>query len=452
MWPEAPVYTFVYDAQGMGPEFRRADIRTSNWQRLPAATRYYKSLLPAFDRAFRHFDLSDYELVISSASGFAKSVRTGPRTLHVCYCHTPTRYLWRDSDSYIADLHYPAPVKRMIRRIRPRLRAADLRGARGVDEYVANSAFVAGRIERHYHRRAKVIHPPVHINQFAPAQRRGDYFLVASRLRPHKRVDLAIAAATELRLPLKVMGSGSERDRLERMAGPTVEFVGRVSGAERTRLFGQAKAFLNPQEEDFGLTAVEALASGTPVIAYGKGGAAEIIDHGRTGLLSPSRPPHRWSRPFGPSPTTGSTRQRSGVARRRSPMPPLSGGSGASSMIRTGFINRPEIERIATPDGREGMLRATAASERRRIPMSVRYSEREIEARVVDTLVSLGVDRDAIVPEAPLETLDVDSLDVVELAELLHAEMGIEVEARDFVDVQTYGDAMRVILGRAAVS
>ncbi len=173
MWPEAPVYTLVYDPREMGPDISGADIRTSAWQRLPAARRHYQALLPFIDRAFRRFDLSGYDLVISSASGFAKSVRTLPATLHVCYCHTPTRYLWGDSDSYIADLPYPRPVKSLVRSIRPRLRAADLRGARGVDEFVANSAHVADRIRRYYRREATVLHPPVEIERFAPSQERG---------------------------------------------------------------------------------------------------------------------------------------------------------------------------------------------------------------------------------------------------------------------------------------
>lgn len=285
MWPEAPVYTFVYDRNKMGPDFRAAEIRASAWQRLSAARHHYRVLLPLFDRAFRRFDLSGFDLVISSASGFAKSVCTLPTTLHVCYCHTPIRYLWDDSDTYIANLPYSRPVKSLIRYIRPRLRAADLRGARGVDEFVANSAHVADRIRRHYCREATVIHPPVEIEKFAPSRERGDYFLIATRLRPYKRVDLAIAAANELAVHLKVVGSGAERQRLEAMAGPTVEFTGRVSDGERKRLYGAARAFLAPQEEDFGLTAVEALASGTPVIAYGKGGGAEIVEHGITGLL-----------------------------------------------------------------------------------------------------------------------------------------------------------------------
>lgn len=284
MYPKAPVYTLLYDPRKMGREFRRADIRTSGWQRVPGATRFYKALLPFIDGAFRHFDLSGYDLVISSSSGFAKSVRTGPGTLHVCYCHTPIRYLWSDSERYIRELPYPDAVKSLIRLIRPRLRAADLRAAEGVDTFVANSEYVAKRIKRYYGRTSTVINPPVATDQFKPRAAKDDYYLIASRLEPYKRVDLAIAVANKLELPLTIMGDGTDRDRLEELAGPTVRFLGRVSDAERSKVFAEARAFLNPQDEDFGITAVEALASGTPVIAYGKGGATEILN-AQTGIL-----------------------------------------------------------------------------------------------------------------------------------------------------------------------
>lgn len=284
MWPEAPVYTFLYEPGKMGEDFRGKDIRTSGWQRSRFLRTHYKPLLPFIDGAFRRFDLSGYDLVISSASGWAKGVRTGPNTLHVCYCHTPTRYLWSSADDYIAETGYPAPLKWAFRRTLGWLRKKDLRAAAGVDRYVANSKYVAARIKRYYGRESEVINPPVQVEEFGAGPKQ-DYFLVATRLEPYKRVDLAIQAANELAVPLKVMGNGTDRQRLERLAGPTVEFVGRVSDTERKRLFGSATAFLNPQEEDFGITTVEALASGTPVIAYGKGGAAEIIEDGVHGLL-----------------------------------------------------------------------------------------------------------------------------------------------------------------------
>ncbi len=306
IWPDAPIYTLLYDPAAMGPDFADAEIRTSVLQRLLGPTKRYKALLPVIDAAFRRFDLSGYDLVVSSASGFAKSVRTGPGTLHVCYCHTPIRYLWSDSERYISELPYPAPVKAAIRLDRPRLRRADLRAAKGVDAFVANSRYVAERITKYYGRDSTVINPPVDIGQFAPLEspapppshppstpparlvpsaHPGAYYLIATRLEPYKRVDQVIEAFNTLGLPLKVMGSGTDAGRLQRLAGPNIAFTGRVSDAERRRLFAEATAMLNPQEEDFGITAVEALASGTPVIAYAAGGAAEILEHGVTGWL-----------------------------------------------------------------------------------------------------------------------------------------------------------------------
>ena len=284
LWPEAPVYTAYFDPARMGPDFPPERIRASYLQRVPLARRFYKLTMPALDSAFRRFDLSDYDLVVSSASGWAKSVRT-PSATHVCFCHTPTRYLWSDADTYRESTGYPAPLKAVLKGLYPRLRQHDLRAAAGVDAFVANSRFVADRIQRYYGRDSEVVYPPVDITAFRPDLPKSDYFLVATRLEPYKRGDLAITAANQLQVPLKVMGSGTELAKLKALAGPTIEFTGRVSDTERTALFGGARAFINPQVEDFGITAVEALASGTPVIAYGQGGAAEIIEDGQTGIL-----------------------------------------------------------------------------------------------------------------------------------------------------------------------
>ena len=277
MWPEAPVYTAYFDPARMGKDFSGKDIRTSFLQRIPLARHYYKWTLTFLDAAFRRFDLSDYDIVLSSASGWAKSVRTGPETIHVCYCHTPTRYIWSDAGRYIAETGYPGILKRSFRYMIGRFRRKDLRAAAGVDEFVANSAYVRRRIRRYYGRPSAVVHPPVDVSRFGPSRRKGDYFLLAGRLEPYKRCDIVIEAANRVGFPLVVMGDGTDRARLERLAGPTVRFTGRVPDAKRRQLFAEARALVNPQEEDFGITAVEALASGTPVIAYRKGGAAEIV-------------------------------------------------------------------------------------------------------------------------------------------------------------------------------
>lgn len=282
LWPEAPVYTLLYDPAKMGPDFAGRDIRTSYLQKVLGAIKFYKALLPLIPGAFQRFDFSGYDLVISSSSGFAKNIRTGPKTLHICYCYTPPRYLWHDSDRYIRELPYPAPVKWLIKLVRPRLRRRDLASAKDVDAFIGISKVVADRIKQTYGHEAAVIYPPVATEQFKPSPKQGDYLLIATRLEPYKRVDLAIAACKQLNLPLKIMGNGTDRRRLERLAGlavtkGTIEFLGRVPDKDRARLYAEAQAMLNPQEEDFGITCVEALASGTPVIAYRAGAAMEII-------------------------------------------------------------------------------------------------------------------------------------------------------------------------------
>ena len=287
-YPEAPLYTLVYDPAKMAPDFNKlakGRVRTSGWQNHRWAVKHYKWLLPRIDAAFRKFDLSGYDVVISSSSGWAKSVRTGLRTLHVCYCHTPIRYIWSSADSYISETGYPAPLKWLFKKMLGSFRRKDLRATRGVDEFIANSAYVAERIKKYYDRPATVVNPPVNLSQFAPSRRKSGYYLVASRLVPYKRIDLAIAAANKLKRPLKIMGGGVDQERLERLAGQTVEFTGRVADSRRRKLFAEARAVLNPQEEDFGITMVEALASGTPVIAYDQGGAAEILARGKYGVL-----------------------------------------------------------------------------------------------------------------------------------------------------------------------
>lgn len=287
-YPGAPLYTLVYDPAKMGADFNKlakGRVRTSKWQNHRWAVKHYKWLLSRIDAAFRKFDLSGYDVVISSSSGWAKSVRTGPDTLHVCYCHTPIRYIWSSADSYIAETGYPASLKWVFKKMLGSFRRKDLRAARGVDEFIANSEYVAKRIKKYYGRRSTVVYPPVDLAQFAPSRKRGDYYFVASRLVPYKRTDLAIQTANKLKRPLKIMGSGVDRERLEQLAGPTVEFTGRVSDRQRQKLFAEAKAVLNPQDEDFGITIVEALASGTPVIAYDHGGAPEILEQGKYGVL-----------------------------------------------------------------------------------------------------------------------------------------------------------------------
>lgn len=285
LFPDAPIYTTVYNPDTVDPVFRSMDIRPSFIQKLPGAKKSYQKYLPLMPTAVEQFDLSEFDLVISSSSSVAKGVITRPGTLHICYCHTPMRYAW---DFYHEYLHGP-DVGKLKRKLIPWLmnyiRMWDRLSADRVDYFIANSQNVAQRIKKHYRRDSEVIHPPVDVSFFTPSDESEDFFLVVSRLVPYKRIDLAVQACNELRLPLRVIGAGPELERLKAMAGPTVKIMGRVSDDEIRWHYARCRAFLFPGEEDFGITPLEAQASGRPVIAFGRGGALETVIDGQTGLF-----------------------------------------------------------------------------------------------------------------------------------------------------------------------
>ncbi|MDD5342392.1 MAG: glycosyltransferase [Patescibacteria group bacterium] len=285
IYPDAPIYVLVYDRNHANPVFRDKKIKTSFLQKLPLGIRHYQWFLPWMPTAVEKYDLTEFDVVLSSASAFAKGVITQPDALHICYCHSPTRYLWSDTHSYIKELHYPRFIKRLIPFFLPRIRIWDQMAAQRVDEFIANSVAVQKRIEKYYRRPSTVIHPPVDIEKFSIAKDVGNYYLIGGRLVPYKRFDLAIQAFNQLGLPLKVFGSGLEEERLKKMAKSNIEFLGSVTEEQKAELMRHAKAFLYPQEEDFGITAIEAMASGRPVIAYAKGGALETVVDGKTGVL-----------------------------------------------------------------------------------------------------------------------------------------------------------------------
>jgi glycosyltransferase involved in cell wall biosynthesis len=286
LFPDAPIYTSVRVPERT-PSFARLDVRTSFLQRWPLSGRQqlYPHLRPL---AFESFDLSGYDVVISSSSAEAKGVIVKPGTLHLCYCHTPTRYYWNDYHAYLERMEFGL-LNPFVRRAMPYLtnylRLWDLAAARRVDQFVANSHEVAARIKKYYGRDSEVINPPVNVGAFTPAKERGDYLLSVGRLVPYKRVDLVVEAATRLGLPLKVAGEGPERRRLEKLAGPSVEFLGRVAQGELPALYAGARAFIFASEEDFGIVPVEALAAGVPVIAYGQGGIKDSVVPGEHGVF-----------------------------------------------------------------------------------------------------------------------------------------------------------------------
>ena len=281
VFPNAVIYTLVYDPKKMPAWFQGYDVRTTWVQKIPFATKLYKNLLPLMPGAFEALDLSEYDLVLSSSSSCAKGVITRPDAVHICYCHTPTRYVW---DFYYT---YRNNANWLVRMVMPhqmhKIRMWDKCAADRVDYFIANSHYIAQRIKKYYRRDSDVIYPCCHINE-APFVKKEEFYLVVGRLTWYKRIDLAVAACTKLGKRLVVIGAGGEESKLKAMAGPTIEFKGGGLTDEQVRgYYLRAKAFLFPGEEDFGITPVEAQSAGTPVLAYGRGGACETVLPGKTG-------------------------------------------------------------------------------------------------------------------------------------------------------------------------
>jgi glycosyltransferase involved in cell wall biosynthesis len=298
MFPEAHIYTLLYEKKNVDKYFKNRKIETSIIQKLPGGVKHYQWYLYFMPMAVEFFDLRNYDLVISDTSSFAKGVITTPDTLHICYCHTPTRYLWSDTHQYINELKYNKWLKKIISLILNRIRLWDRLAADRVDFFIANSQTVKKRIQKYYRRNSVVIYPPVETEQFNlksknEQEEKSKYFLIGCRLAPYKRVDIVIEAFRDLlkEQRLKIFGDGVDLKRLIKLANraDNIEFLGWVSDQEKANLYSKSQAFINPQEEDFGITAVEAMASGRPVIAYKKGGATETIIEGKTGIFFSSQ-------------------------------------------------------------------------------------------------------------------------------------------------------------------
>ncbi len=281
LFPEAESYVLIRDPHVETPP-ELAQLRSTYLQHLPFGARHYRALLPLYHGAARRLDLRGYSLVISSSSGFCHAVRTDG--VHICYCHSPLRYVWNDYDATLA-LQSPGVRRALLATVLNRARRADLAAARRITRFVANSETVRQRIATYYGRPSVVVHPFIDLQRFRPAPTHGATFLVVSQLLPYKRVDVAIEACSRLGLNLEIIGVGPDRARLERIAGPTITFRGRVSEDALRAAYAQCAALVQCGEEDFGMAALEAQASGRPVIAYGAGGALETVRHGSTGLL-----------------------------------------------------------------------------------------------------------------------------------------------------------------------
>ncbi len=287
LYPDAPIYTLLYEPKNVDRHFKNRHIESSVIQRLPGGIKHYQWYMPFMPMAVEFFDLSGFDLVISDASAFAKGVITGTKTLHICYCHTPTRYLWDYSHQYINELPYNKYFKKIISLLLNYIRVWDRQAADRVDYYIANSRTVKQRISKYYRRSSEVIYPPVDTERFVPNGKPGEYYLIGGRLASYKRVDIVIEAFLQLGLPLKIFGDGVDLERLKSIAGTAtnIEFLGRVDEQRQAELYAGCIAFINPQEEDFGITAVEAMAAGRPVIAYRRGGATETIIENETGVF-----------------------------------------------------------------------------------------------------------------------------------------------------------------------
>ncbi len=285
LFPGSPVYTLIYNPEAMPDVFKDKQVYTSFINNLWGAKKKHQRFLPLMPIAFEQFDLSRYDIVLSSSSACAKGVITRADTMHVCYCHTPIRYAWDFYHLYLQNEKSSWIKKLLIPVLMNYLRLWDVGTANRVDYFIANSYNVANRIRKHYRRDAEVIHPPIDTHFFTPDGKKGDYYLIVSRLVPYKKVDIAVKAFNKLGLKLVVIGNGSELQKLKNISGTNIEFPGWQPDEVIRDYYRGCKAVIFPGEEDFGMTPLEAQACGKPVIAYGKGGALETVIEGKTGLF-----------------------------------------------------------------------------------------------------------------------------------------------------------------------
>lgn len=284
VWPDAPIFVLFHDKKKF-PQFKQAQVRQSFIAHMPFGKSHYRWYLPWMPLATERHDMNDFDIVLSSTSAFAKGVITRPDTLHLSYCHTPTRYLWTDTHKYISDLKHNKLIKAGLPRLIHKLRLWDKSSVDRVDHFIANSRTVRGRIQKYYRRDSEVIYPPVNIDTFHISPQIGSYFVSGGRIVAYKRFDILVQVFNRLGWPLKIFGDGPELEKLQKHAKRNIQFLGRISEKEKAELLSRAKAFIHPQIEDLGITPIESMASGRPVIAYGGGGVTETVIPGKTGVF-----------------------------------------------------------------------------------------------------------------------------------------------------------------------
>jgi glycosyltransferase involved in cell wall biosynthesis len=277
LYPQAPLYTLLHNRGSVSPIIEEREIHPSFIDRLPLKKTGYRNYLPLFPRAIESFDFSGYDLILSTSHAVAKGARPAPGALHICYCHTPMRYIWELYNDYFGPGRAGLLTRTAMSFLAPRLRRWDVESSSRVHHFIANSRNVAERIRQYYRRPADVIHPPVNLDQFTLSQSDDGYFLIVSALVPYKRVDLVIEVFNRSGERLLIVGTGPERKHLQSIAASNIEFLGWQSNQELARLYTRCRALIFPGIEDFGIVPLEAMASGKPVIAFGAGGALETV-------------------------------------------------------------------------------------------------------------------------------------------------------------------------------
>lgn len=285
LFPEAPIYTLLHNKGAMSPLIESKKIVTSFIDSMPKKESHYRSFLPLFPTAIEQFDFSGYDLIVSTSHAVAKGAKVGKDAIHICYCHTPMRYVWEMYDEYFGPGKASFVTRAAMKLVGPYLRAWDVRTAGRVNYYIANSENVRKRIQLHYNTDAAVIFPPVDTEQFTASLQDDGYYLIVSALVPYKKVDLAINVFNKTGERLIIVGKGPEAEKLKAIAKPNIEFIGWASDAEIAEYNRKCKMLIFPGEEDFGIVPLEAMACGKPIIAYGKGGALETVVDKKTGVF-----------------------------------------------------------------------------------------------------------------------------------------------------------------------